>query len=1604
MSTPESLLEQLRQLGVTLWYESGQLRYRAPKGVLTPERIAELRSRKDEIVAVLQSQLADALPLTRRERKTPLPLSFAQERLWFVEQLDNLGASYNMPAAVRLEGKLDVTALERSFAEIVRRHESLRTRFPVIDGVPIQVVDPPGFRLEACQLTAEDSGEREREAARRRDEEALRRFDLENGPLFRVTLLRLETERHVMLVTMHHIVSDGLSVAVLIRELVTLYTAFSNGRPLPLSDLPVQYVDYAIWQREWLQGEVLERLLAYWKTRLEDVPFLELPVDRARPALMTYQGAGLETHISAETTARLKQLCRAEGATVYIGLLTIFQLLLSRYSGQRDIAVGSPVAGRPRKETENLIGFFVNTVVVRTRIAPNLRFSELLRGVRESVFEALKHQDAPFEKLVEEIAPQRQLSRPPLFQAMFVQNDPVPVLQLGDLNVRWWQGESRTSKFEITLVMEESERGLKAELEYNSDLFKAATMARLLEHFRNLVEEVAANAQIAVGRLNLLSDAERRQLLDEWNQTEVEFDTSRCVHQLFADQSRKTPAAVAVEFEGERLEYAELNRRANQLAHCLSGKLGARREERIGICVDRSLATVIGALGVLKAGCAYVPFDPEAPGERLAYAIKDAGIRILLTQESLAKRLHRHDVELVCLDTARPTLANEEPGEPALAVDPRTLAYVIYTSGSTGLPKGVTVEHRQLSNYVQGILYREKGLRGTSVAMVQPLSVDACLTSWLAPLLSGGTVHVISRERGLSANGLSEYVSAKQIEVLKMAPSHFQALHEGSGEQLMPSRLLVLGGESSRWNWVQFLLAEAPACAVLNQYGPTETTVGALTFRVDETDREREHATTPIGRPLPNTRVYVLDDQMELLPVGAPGELFIAGRGVARGYLNQPALTAQRFVPDPFSRQPGSRLYRTGDRVRYLADGNVEFLGRFDHQVKIRGYRIELEEIEIVLQHCEGVRHAAAVVRELNPGEPLLVAYVVPERHGARFEKDRLRKHVAERLPEYMAPARFVELEELPLTANGKVNRKALLDWDLGIHQSGGGDAGENPGLRNEHEEILCGIWEQLLGVEKVGPEENFFELGGHSLLATRLVSQVRKVFGVELPLRTVFSSPTVRGMAASLATEARRRGPEIAAPSPDSPMTEDGMVRRSGGGPAPLSFAQQRLWVLDQMEPGSSLYNVVASVLFEGDLNVDALEQAIGQIVERHEALRTTFDLRDPQPVQIVAPTQAHRINLVDLTNLLDEERDRRAKELFDEEANRPFDLKNGPLFRTTLYRLNQRRHVFVMAMHHIVSDAWSTALLAHEVSELYTARVSGYSSSLPDLPIQYSDFAVWQRQWLDGAVREQHLEYWKRQLSGNLPVLELPADAARPEEQAFHGAALSFAILQPLAQSFKAFCRAENVTLFMALLAVFKVLLHRYTGSEDLVVGTPIANRQRHEVENLIGFFTNTLAIRTDLSGNPVFRDLLKVVRETTLDAYAHQDMPFEYLVDQLNPERSLGRNPVVQVMFVLKNTPKPELRLPGVTATPFNNDFATAKFDLSFYLDDRGDQIEGVIEYNSDLFFRERMEQMAGHFQRLAAAVVSDPGARISDLDPLVTAPAIEAVESPALGLFL
>ncbi len=1491
-------------------------------------------------------------------RNQSLPLSFAQQRLWFLDQLEPGSSFYNIAAAVRLDGPLNVSALNSAFAEIIRRHESLRTTFASAGGAPRQVIAPElKLTLPVFDLGSLPASEREAEASLRAGEEAQRPFDLSIGPLLRATLLRLTDKEHVLLLTMHHIISDGWSMRVLVREVATLYEAFAAGRPSPLPEPSIQYADYAAWQREWLQGALLEKQIEYWQRRLDGVQPLDLPTDRPRPPVQTYAGARYDFELPAELTRRLKTLGQRAGATLFMTLMAAFQTLLHRYSGQEDICVGTPVAGRTRLDTESVIGFFVNALVLRTTVSSTSSFKQVLARVRDATLEAQTHQDLPFERLVEILQPARDMSRTPFFQVMFALQEAVlESVQLPGLNLSPVKSEQTTAKVDLALLMEETANGLRGSFEFNTDLFDLATVERLTGHFRQLLDAVSDNAEERVSELPLLTAGELQQLLYQWNETTTVYPRDKCVHQLFELQVQRTPDALAVISEDQQLTYRELNKRANQVAHYLQS-FGAGPDSPIGIMIERSVELVVGLLGILKAGGAYVPLDPGYPRDRLAFMLEDAGIHHLMTQEQLVgqlpEQLFKPASRITSLDADWSEISRESTDNPASAATPENLAYVMYTSGSTGIPKGVSVNHRSVVRLVQNTNYVDLNSDHTFLQMA-PVSFDASTFEIWGSLLNGARLALMAPGVVTSLEELGESLRRYDVTTLWLTAGLFHLMVDQQLDNLQVVKQLLAGGDVLSVPHVKKFLRNVAGGKLVNGYGPTENTTFTCCHLM--TDAARIGASVPIGSPISNTQVYVLDGNLRPVPIGVVGELYTSGDGLSRGYLNRAELTAERFVPCPFGDKPGVRLYRTGDLVRWVAGGRIEFLGRRDHQVKLRGFRIELEEIEATLRQQPDVRDAVVVVREKTPGDKRLIAYVTAEGEAVLTPED-LRFCLKEQLPQYMTPHAVVLMEEFPLTPNGKIDRRAL---PAPATQSESRETFVAP--QTHTEKAVIWTWTNILGIEPIGLNDNFFELGGHSLQATRVVSQLREAFQVELSLRSFFETPTVAGLTALIEESRQKNG-------------EGQIGHYSRHIDLPLSFAQERLWFLDQLQLFNSLYNIPVGLSLKGQLDTSTLERTLNEIIRRHESLRTTFTQSEGAPRQVIAPELKLTIPIFDLTVLPAAERETEASLRAKEDAQRPFDLGAGPLLRATLLRLGDDEHVLLLTMHHIISDGWSMGVLVSEVGIFYEAFATGRPSPLPELSIQYADYAVWQREWLQGAVLEKQLDYWKQQLGG-AETLQLRTDRERPAVRMYRGARCAFELPEEVSQQAKALGQREGATLFMTLLAGFQILLHHYSGQNDISIGTDIANRKRQEIEGLIGFFINQLVLRTDLSGNPSFIELLKRVRATTLDAYVHQDVPFELLVDTLRVERSLKQSPLFQVKLVLQNTPPPGLELPGLTLHPVEVDYISAKFDLTLLLTETPAGISGYFEYDTDLFTAATVNRLAKQLVELLRYAVAQP----------------------------
>ncbi|BAN48812.1 non-ribosomal peptide synthase/polyketide synthase [Metapseudomonas resinovorans] len=1504
--------------------------------------------------------------IARLDRRQPLAQSAAQNRLWFLWQLDPQSAAYNIPGALRLRGNLDEAALTRTFEQLVARHEALRTSFFEVDGQALQRIHLAGaFQLRLVDLEGQPNAEAQALALREAD--ALAPFDLEQGPPLRVSLVRIAERDHLLLVTLHHIIADGWSLNLLLDEFSRLYGAHGLGQPAELPALPLQYADLAAWQNQWLAAGEGARQLDWWKAQLGDEhPLLLLPTDRPRTPDARYRAGRYGIRLDKALAERLQQLARDHDASLFMLLLAGWQALLHRYSGQRDIRLGVPGANRARLESHGLIGFFINTLVLRGELDTRMPFAALLAQARQATLGAQAHQQLPFEQLLEACPEAR--AQGGLFQVMFnhQQRDQRALQRLPGLSAEALPWNSLDAKFELQLQSEEDERGrISLSFDYAVELFDEATIARLASHFQRLLWQVAERPELAIGDIQLLGDTERSQLA-VWGSAPRE--RARCwLPELIAEQvalGAERPLLLGA----QPLTLGEVDARANRLAHRLRA-LGVGPEVRVGICAERSSEMLLGLLAILKAGGAYVPLDPDYPRERLAYMAEDSGIRLLLTQSWLAAPALPAGVQRLDLDQA--DVADLPATAPALELHGESLAYVIYTSGSTGKPKGVGVTHAALAERL--LWMRDTYGFGAADVFMQkaPVSFDVSVWECFLPLLCGSRLLLAAPGEHRDPARLVARVREHGVTVLHFVPALLQLFVEEPGLADCSSlRLLFSGGEALSAELRERVFERLPAVSLHNRYGPSETTINVSHWHC----QAGEGASVPIGRPLGNVQCQVLDDNLEPVVPGVAGELCIGGLGLARGYLGRPGLSAERFVPNPDG--SGTRLYRTGDLARWRADGVLEYLGRVDQQVKLRGFRIELEEIEACLLAQAGVRQAVVVLRDSQAG-PQLVGYLVADGADEEALLARLKDALQQALPDYMVPAHLLRLDAMPLSPSGKLERKALPEpqWRQRAHRA----------PQSAVEQRLAAIWSEVLGVARVGLDDDFFELGGHSLLATQIVSRSRQAFDIELPLRALFD-------ASRLAAFASRVEQALATGQRDS---QGAIARVDRSLPQALSYSQQRMWFLWQMEPGSPAYNVGGVARIGGALDADRFEAALQALIARHETLRTTFPSVAGVPQQRVSDDAGLPIQHHDLSHLPAESFQARLEAFADAEAHQPFDLERGPLLRAHLVKAEAQVHYLVVTLHHIVTEGWAMDIFARELAELYAAQLEGRDAELAPLPVQYLDYSQWHRQWLEGGEMQRQLDYWQAQLGGEQPLLELPADRPRPPVQSHQGDLLRFDLDDALAARVRAFNAEHGLTMFMTMTAALGLLLYRYSGQDDLRIGAPVANRIRPESEGLIGAFLNTQVLRVQPRGLMSVRELLEQVRQVAIEAQSHQDLPFDHLVEALQPQRSAAYNPLFQVMCNVQRWEFQQTRdVAGLKLEYIANDARATKFDLNLEVTDLDERLGCCLTYSCDLFDRPRIARMAEHWQNLLRAMLDTPDARLAEL------PLFAAEESAAL----
>ncbi|MFY1587922.1 amino acid adenylation domain-containing protein [Micromonospora sp. WMMD734] len=1486
----------------------------------------------------------------------PPVTSYAQERLWLTEQLIQDGTDYNVPYAFRLRhATVDTAALERALSDVVRRHEVLRTRFTSDDDGIKPLVDPPGpVRLHRVDLTGRGP-DRFEEALRLANTEALRPFDLRSGPMLRAMLIGLAADDHVLVLVAHHIAVDGWSMPILFEDLSAAYAAYVNGTSPGLAEPVVRYTDFAYWQRAWLDSGVLDEQMAYWRAQLAHPTRAEVPADLPRPAARSGRGAVVEFTIDAEVTQRVHLLAREHSATPFMVLLAGLYAVLTRYTANTDVTIGTPVAGRGQPELERLVGFFVNTLVLRLNPAGTPTFTDLIAHARRTAIDAYSHQDVPFEKLVEQLASDRDPSRDPFFQVMFSLDDnDTSTPQLPDITMTPLPLDANNAKFEISIALAHHDDHLIGAVNYATDLFHPETATQLATHYTRLLTTATNHPDQPLPTLDLLTPTEQHHLLTQSTGPSAAV-APPLVHDLILNRCSRTPEAIAVVDGAQTLDYQGLAHRSGRVAARLSAA-GVGPETVVGIMLPRSAATMVAMLAVLRAGAAFMLIDPDQPTGRIRRLLELARAGALLTTGAVPDGLAPDTVAVVDVDTGQVTSLPSAPGSRRQrSVAPDNLAYIAFTSGSTGEPKGVMLTHRGLSNLMPDVVEWYELAATHSMAALASVAFDVVILEYLPVLTAGGRVVVLPRELAADGPGLAEAIQRHQITHVHATPTTSSLLPDRwSAPQLCVSS----GGEALTADLARRLVPRVRS--VLNVYGPAEATI-CTTFRA-VTEPVAGTPVVSIGRPVRGMIVRILDDSLMMCPTGVVGELHVGGTGLGRGYLHRPAFTADRFVPDPFG-PPGSRLYRTGDLARWLPDGSLMYLGRRDHQVKIRGQRIELGEIEAALQSQPDVAHAAVVVRGEAPHQHL-AGYVVwhPGRAGTWAK---VRAHLRATLPAYMVPSTLVVLDRLPRTANGKVDRAAL---PVAATGHGGPSTG---GHRDEIEALVASVWAGELGVEHVAPDDDFFALGGHSLRAVRVLSQLRALLRVDLPLRVMFQSSVL----AEFVEEIRAH----------LGQARTGIQRCPEGVDAPLSAAQRRLWFLVNLRPDRQDYNSYVAMRARGPLDEPALSAALSYVVRRHEILRCRIIGRIDEPVLACLPPVSVVLDRVRLPATVSEEPIAWARTVVTELALRPFDLRSGPMLRAMLIGLAADDHVLVLVAHHIAVDGWSMPILFEDLSAAYAAYVNGTSPGLAEPVVRYTDFAYWQRAWLDSGVLDEQMAYWRAQLAHPTRA-EVPADLPRPAARSGRGAVVEFTIDAEVTQRVHLLAREHSATPFMVLLAGLYAVLTRYTANTDVTIGTPVAGRGQPELERLVGFFVNTLVLRLNPAGTPTFTDLIAHARRTAIDAYSHQDVPFEKLVEQLASDRDPSRDPFFQVMFSLDDNDTSTPQLPDITMTPLPLDANNAKFEISIALAHHDDHLIGAVNYATDLFHPETATQLATHYTRLLTTATNHPDQPLPTLDLL------------------
>ncbi|MGZ4040918.1 MAG: amino acid adenylation domain-containing protein, partial [Bacteroidia bacterium] len=1540
----KEFLAELVRKNIHIAVDKGELSVKFPKNKVDKILVEEIKSRKRDILEYLNKlHVYEYLNIPVVDKAASYPLSNVQRRLWVLSQFEESAASYNMPASIVLEKNIDIKSFEIALASAIDRHEILRTVFREAEPGEIRqwilAGEAVGFKLDYRDFRSEEDKEERVNDYIAAD--SYKAFDLEKGPLFRAALLQVEEARYVFYYNMHHIISDGWSMEVLRRDVFACYEAHRKNTQPQLKELRIQYKDYSAWQLNQLQEETFKTHKDYWLKKLSgDLPLLNLPATKQRPRIKTNNGNGLSTYLDAATTAQLKKYSEANGGSLFMSLLATWNVLLYRYTSQTDLIIGTPVAGREHEDLEDQIGCYLNTLALRNEINPAESFNAFYKEIKNNALESYSHQMYPFDRLVEELNLQRDISRSAVFDVMLTlqnagENTGTVKIKKEEINEVTDLGYS-ASKFDIDISVQETEHHLLLQIIYNTDVYEKEMIERLINHYKQLLKVLLENPEETISQIDYLSEEEKQEQLLTFNSTKADYPTGKTIVDLFEEQAAKNPNNIAVVFEEKELSYKTLNEVSNQLAHYLQKNYKIKPDDLISIKQDRSEWMIISILAVLKAGGAYVPIDPEFPQERIDYIESDTKCKVCIDEKELSE-----------FKETQKRYAKKKVVSP---LTPTNLANVIYTSGSTGKPKGVMVEHASHVSFISNLDPQFGFGKVQKIAGTTNLTFDISSLEILGSLCTGKELVFLSNEELRDPGKFMDTIERSEVEVLQLTPSRLSQICSGNRKLPNSIRTVLVGGEELNEFLYQQLKNES--FESINVYGPTETTIWSSCLKIKSSTK------VSIGSPLVNEQIYILNEANKLQAIGVTGEICIGGTGLARGYLNQEEHTKEKFIENPFKK--GERIYRTGDLGRWTKDGNIEFVGRKDDQVKIRGYRIELGEIEHVLLKHKQIEEAVVLAKANQHNEKELVAYITSKQEQNASE---LRNYLKEILPEYMLPAYFVQLEALPLNTSGKTDKKALPDPREMSLKSGS----EYTAPRNDAEEKLVKIWEEILQRKHIGIRDDFFVLGGHSLKAVRLSNEYVKEFSVKIPLKDLFAHTTIEQHATLINNSKKEAFVQIEKAAPQESY--------------PISDAQRRLWVLSQFEDATVAYNMPGSLYLKQNIDIELFKKAIDSTITRHEILRTIFKEDESGEIKQYVLKKEDLGFKIDYRDFRKEEtKEEKVKEYIQADAQQPFDLVKGPLLRAALLQTGDKEYIFYYNMHHIISDGWSMDVLSRDVFSCYAAYTENKEPALKELVIQYKDYSSWQLSQLKEDTIKVHREYWLNKLQGELPLLDLPTSKQRPRVKTYNGRTLITYLNKDLSQNLKDYSVQRGGTLFMGLLAGLNALLNRYTGQNDLIIGSPIAGREHADLENQIGFYVNTLALRNEIKPEESFDELFATVKQNTLNAYAHQMYPFDRLVEELNLVRDTGRSAVFDVMLLLQNTGENTPAATHREKEQLNEitdlGYSPARFDVEILVQEAGDRLSFSVAYNSDVYEREMIESFVVHYKTLLVKILSAP----------------------------